>query len=588
MQPVLLLILVTICAAVPGTTYLDFGTFGRSPSLSDRFAAQVCAGLAARDPNTHGSVYTVGGDKRDLDWLVSTHNNDTIVDNATITDISVFVRRCLHGDPALKLAPIAQGWMRYDFETQKVVVPNLVTLAAVMDVIPVQDTDVVRFGLGAIAPLFDALKQFPVSLTNDTANAPRAVTAWVFDHFANSTTGAAKMNPGLDVHGSHKINPPLTRDPDLGLIDFIVKQRLFNFFLNLGCVPLTADHKLMERIAKTNPWPRPLVVWGYDDTIAIAGDLFEAETDCVSEHDMGQVASNGCSNLAFFASRPAGPVAAPLQQVPDPPSMALPYNESLTYVAIIMGDGDNLNFVKGSRRDWMIERTAYCAAVAPDPCFPLVWTLSPAALHAAPDFVRWYYSQATRTKADYFVLPPSGHSYAYPGQMSADDQVRFVAATEADARLMNTSATVSWELLATWPHALEHYFPRFGHAGIVRTAFAVNVPFMVPVLSFAGAHYKVLGSGDDQVVVFAPREWRGNGSTADPLEKPAVLSPKAMAAELSNYPRGTVSHVYTTSDGGFSFQQLVEMQAALADHVRLVSSNEVGLRALQRDRATRT
>ena len=188
LHPVLLLSLATICASIPGITYLDFGTFGRNPSLSDRFAAQVCAGLAARDPGTHGSVYTVGGDKRDLDWLVSTHNNDAIVDNATITDISVFVRRCLHGDPALNLAPIAKGWMRYDFETQKVVVPNLVTLAAVMDAIPVQDTDVVRFGLGQISPLFDALKQFPVSVTNDTANAPRTVTAWVFDHFANSTT----------------------------------------------------------------------------------------------------------------------------------------------------------------------------------------------------------------------------------------------------------------------------------------------------------------------------------------------------------------------------------------------------------------
>ena len=87
------------------------------------------------------------------------------------------------------------------------------------------------------------------------------------------------------------------------------------------------------------------------------------------------------------------------------------------------------------------------------------------------------------------------------------------------------------------------------------------------------------------MVIFAPREWRGNGTTSDPLEKRSVLSPKAMAAELSNYPHGTVSHVYTTSDGGFSFQQLLEMKASLADHVRLVSSNEVGLRALQRERA---
>ena len=39
----------------------------------------------------------------------------------------------------------------------------------------------------------------------------------------------------------------------------------------------------------TNSWPRPITVFGYDDTFAVAGDLFEAETTCVKEHNMGQV-----------------------------------------------------------------------------------------------------------------------------------------------------------------------------------------------------------------------------------------------------------------------------------------------------------
>ena len=33
---------------------------------------------------------------------------------------------------------------------------------------------------------------------------------------------------------------------------------------------------------------------------------------------------------------------------------------------------------------------------------------------------------------DWFVLPPSGHLYAYPSLMSDADQAAFVAATEAD------------------------------------------------------------------------------------------------------------------------------------------------------------
>ena len=42
-------------------------------------------------------------------------------------------------------------------------------------------------------------------------------------------------------------------------------------------------------MAKEGPWPKPIRVYGYDNTIPVAGDLFEAETDCNREHNMGQV-----------------------------------------------------------------------------------------------------------------------------------------------------------------------------------------------------------------------------------------------------------------------------------------------------------
>ena len=65
-----------------------------------------------------------------------------------------------------------------------------------------------------------------------------------------------------------------------GLIEFIVKERLFNFFLVNGCIPATSEYKLETRISEENPWPRPVKVYGYDDSWPVAGDLFEAETDC--------------------------------------------------------------------------------------------------------------------------------------------------------------------------------------------------------------------------------------------------------------------------------------------------------------------
>ena len=86
------------------------------------------------------------------------------------------------------------------------------------------------------------------------------------------------------------------------------------------------------------------------------------------------------------------------------------------------------------------------------------------------------------------------------------------------------------------------------------------------------------------MVLFAPREWRGNGTTPYPfgIGVKNQLSPQAMAAELNGYAKGTVSHIYTTSDGGFNLNQLSEMIEHLDEHVKLVSPNEIAMRALQR------
>jgi hypothetical protein len=105
-------------------------------------------------------------------------------------------------------------------------------------------------------------------------------TLYIYEHFLQDTTGLSKMNPGLDVH-QHPLHPSETGTPNVGLTDFIVKNQLFNFFMENGCIPGTKEHKLMEKIATETPAPRPIKVYGYDDSWALAGDLFEAETNCV-------------------------------------------------------------------------------------------------------------------------------------------------------------------------------------------------------------------------------------------------------------------------------------------------------------------
>ena len=201
-----------------------------------------------------------------------------------------------------------------------------------------------------------------------------------------------------------------------GIADFAVQQRLFTFFLENGCIPGTADYAVEARIAKTNPWARPVAAYGYDNSwVVFGGDLFEAETTCVMKgghsEGMGQVASGGVNNLAYWSLKPR--ITTPMK-LPPLPAHA-PYSHNRTYISLVIGDGDSISENKGKHTLWMQERVARCtAANATDKtCFPLLWSMSPRLAQLAPDWLRWYVAQCVTTGHDWLVLPPSGDLYAY-------------------------------------------------------------------------------------------------------------------------------------------------------------------------------
>ena len=96
--------------------------------------------------------------------------------------------------------------------------------------------------------------------------------------------------------------------------------------------------------------------------------------------------------------------------------------------------------------------------------------------------------------------------------MSSADQDNFVANTEKDSLLMNTSATVHWEWFGTWTRAISDFFPRYSTNNIVQGVFPVNVPYLFPMVEglWGGDHYKII---DDSLVLFKPKEWRGTTCT---------------------------------------------------------------------------
>ena len=55
-----------------------------------------------------------------------------------------------------------------------------------------------------------------------------------------------------------------------------------------------------------------------------------------------------------------------------------------------------------------------------------------------------------------------------------------------------------------------------------------------------------------------------------------------MAAEISGYPKGTVSNIYVTSDGGANLDLVYDMMAGVQEHVRFVNAETITRLALER------
>jgi putative glycoside hydrolase with GxGYxYP motif len=239
-----------------------------------------------------------------------------------------------------------------------------------------------------------------------------------------------------------------------------------------------------------------------------------------------------------------------------------------------------------SRAEWFRQRTQACREGA-NSCPPLTWSISPHLSYIAPDVLKWYYEMSYETGKDYFMLPPSGHLYAYPSSMEEMTiQDKYVAATEKDAHLLGTNSTVHWEWFNKWRYAEDKFLPKYAKKqGTIKGIFPVNVPYMFPTFTWdRGQFFKVLvGKDGGKVVLFRPREWRGiDDGRGEFMDKKFYLSPKNMAKELGEYPQGTVTAVYMTSDGGLTLNNsILELVKILPEHVRLVSADRAIQLALE-------
>ncbi|WP_324679203.1 hypothetical protein [Hymenobacter sp. GOD-10R] len=149
-----------------------------------------------------------------------------------------------------------------------------------------------------------------------------------------------------------------------------------------------------------------------------------------SGYGLATIASDYATNLTVHSGMPRK-----ITRKPIPPKPAL---QNKIYVAFILSDGDNLQYVEHlMRKLWN----------NPDRgAVPMGWTLSPAMVDAMPGALNYYWQTATAN--DNLVSGPSGYGYAYPNsfpnQLALD---QFVAKTEEYNRRAGLRVVTVWNTI---------------------------------------------------------------------------------------------------------------------------------------------
>jgi len=149
-----------------------------------------------------------------------------------------------------------------------------------------------------------------------------------------------------------------------------------------------------------------------------------------SQYGITTIASDWCSNLTMHSG-----TARTVTLKPAPPKPAL---QNKLYVAFILSDGDNLQYIEHLlRKLWN----------NPDRgAVPMGWTLSPAMLDAMPGALNYFWQTATDN--DNLISGPSGYGYTYPNSWPNQNQLnQFVAKTEDYDRRAGFRVITIWNTI---------------------------------------------------------------------------------------------------------------------------------------------
>lgn len=406
--------------------------------------------------------------------------------------------------------------------------PLVVTLAGVLEGMPRESSD--EF-------IYDTtfLESLPI----------HEATLKIFHEYGKQTKGVAKWNPGYDVHGNgNPFYPPASKKPGVGFIDLAVQRKMFVFFLTAGCVPSTKHHSVMKEITSRK---NLVEVYGYDDTVAIAGDIFEAETTCTPEHNMGQIPSSSASNLRYHSHSCPKLIDAKENEYD------IKYDKTKTYLTFIWADGDNLGIALGGRLSNIDDLYKECKDKI---CPPIGITLSPHLPDLAPKIFNYLKERIIASNSS-VVLPPSGYLYSYPSLMRKEIQKEYIEKQLNALKVTGAKGVISWDIPGTWDYGLSNYYPKYGNEGCF---FLSNVPYLFPVPYFYEGIPHVV---NQSVVIPALISWY------DKLK----ISTDNFLEIINEIPPGYIGYVMV--DVGISAQKLLEVISALDNNFLVLSPGDM-------------
>jgi hypothetical protein len=149
-----------------------------------------------------------------------------------------------------------------------------------------------------------------------------------------------------------------------------------------------------------------------------------------SQYGIATIASDWCSNLTMHSGMPR---KVNLKPMPPKPTL-----QNKLYVAFILSDGDNLQYIEHlMRKLWN----------NPDRgSVPMGWTLSPAMLDAMPGALNYFWQTATNN--DNLISGPSGYGYTYPNSWPNQNLLnQFVAKTDDYNRRAGFRVITIWNTI---------------------------------------------------------------------------------------------------------------------------------------------